>query len=291
MSEHSTALLSELQAVCQRILASDTKLSGGSAALTNMASVANGTALANSLEALRRQCVDNHEQVGELKRSLDSHRGVIAGDSAANAKMLVGLTRAVESLVEGSERERTQTTGQLSDLIRSVESLRVGLAGFSANSRQQSAELRGSVESLERTVSAFGEQVQVALNTLGGQIQSALGTMSQQIATALRTSSEQVGQEMSRQSAAYESLLGELLPVQTRERLDELESLLTVGLPKFSEEIQAGVQQTLLEVSRTFQLAEREHGNRMAELHRDFNVTTRRLEASLQPRRREEPVG
>ncbi|MDQ1392977.1 MAG: hypothetical protein QOF30_1954, partial [Acidimicrobiaceae bacterium] len=145
MSEHSTALLSELQAVCQRILASDTKLSGGSAALTNMASVANGTALANSLEALRRQCVDNHEQVGELKRSLDTHRGVIAGDSAANAKMLVGLTRAVESLVEGSERERTQTTGQLSDLIRSVESLRVGLAGFSANSRQQSAELRGSV--------------------------------------------------------------------------------------------------------------------------------------------------
>jgi hypothetical protein len=96
---------------------------------------------------------------------------------------------------------------------------------------------------------------------------------------------------MSRQTAAYESLLGELLPVQTRERLDELEALLAVGLPKFSEEIQAGVQQTLLEVSRTFQEAEREHGNRMAELHRDFNVTTRRLEASLQPRRRPEPVG
>jgi hypothetical protein len=291
MSDHSAALLSELQSVCQRILANDPRLSGGSAALTNMASVANGTALANSLEALRRQCVDNHDQVAELKRSIDGHRGVIAGDSAANAEMLVRLTRAVETLVEGTEHERTQTTGQLGDLIRAVESLRVGLAGFSANSRQQAGELRASVESLEGTVSAFGEQVQVALNTLGAQIQAALGTMSQQIGTALRASSDQVGQEMSRQTAAYESLLGELLPVQTRERLDELEALLAVGLPKFSEEIQAGVQQTLLEVSRTFQEAEREHGNRMAELHRDFNVTTRRLEASLQPRRRPEPVG
>jgi hypothetical protein len=216
---------------------------------------------------------------------------VVAGDSASNAKMLVELARAVEHLVEGTERERTETKAQVGDLVRSVEALRVGLAGFSANNRQQTSELRGSMESIERSVSAFGEQVQTALNTLGGQIQSALGTMSEQIAAALRASSAQVGHEMARQSASYEQMLGELLPVQTRDRLDELETMLSVGLPKFSEEIQAGVQQALLDVSRIFQLAEREHGNRMSELHRDFDATARRLETSLRPRRREEPVG
>jgi Zn-dependent M32 family carboxypeptidase len=100
----------------------------------------------------------------------------------------------------------------------------------------------------------------------------------------------QVGEDMSRQRAAYEELLGELTPRLTKERLDELENMLSVGLPKFSEEIQAGVQQTLMEVSRTFRLAEREHGNRMAELHRDFDASTRRLEAAMQPRRREESL-
>jgi hypothetical protein len=81
-----------------------------------------------------------------------------------------------------------------------------------------------------------------------------------------------------------------LQPENTQERITELEKMLSIGLPQFSEEIQASVQHTLLEVSRTFRLTEREHGNRMGELHRDFDATIRRLEASLQPRRRDEPV-
>jgi Zn-dependent M32 family carboxypeptidase len=318
MADRSAALLSELQAVCQRILSNDTRGPAG-AGLVTMASAANGTALANSLEALRRQCVDNHEQVAELKRSVDGHRGVVAGDSAANGKMLVELRRSVEALTEVSAQDRSQRQAQSAELQRCVEALRVGLAGFSANNRQQTAELRGSLESLEATVTGFGEQVQHALNVLGDQIQTALGTLGQQVAIALRATTDQMGQEMSRQNdayrgmvtevkqeltdmtgqvgeemtrqrTAYEDLLGELTPRHTKERLDELEAMLSVGLPKFSEEIQAGVQQTLMEVSRTFRLAEREHGNRMAELHRDFDASTRRLEAAMQPRRREETV-
>jgi hypothetical protein len=101
---------------------------------------------------------------------------------------------------------------------------------------------------------------------------------------------EQVRQEMAQQTTAHAALLAELTPQRTRERLDEIENMLSVGLPKFSEEIQAGVQQTLMEVSRTLLMTEREHGNRMAELHRDFDASTRRLEAAIQARRREQPV-
>jgi hypothetical protein len=288
--DRSSALLAELQAVCQRILAGDGRSPGGTAALTTMASVANGTAVANSLEALRRQCVDNHQQVGELKRSVDVHRGVVANDSAGNARMLVDVSRSVEALAALVERDRAERQGQTGDLVRSVESLRVGLAGFSAANRQQLTDLRGSVEALDRTVGAVGEQVQSALNTLGGHIQDALTTLGEQISLALQATRDQVGQEMGRQVTAYEAVVGELHPEHTRERLDELEAMLSVGLPTFSREIQAGVQDTLLQVSRTFRLAEREHGNRMGELHRDFDATVRRLEAALQSRRREEPV-
>ncbi len=326
-------MLSELQAVCQRILASNGTASQP-AALTTMASVANGTAVANSLEALRRQCVENNQLMAELKRSVDGHRGVVANDSAANGAMLVELRRSFEGLNEVVEHDRAESQRQMGELIRSVEALRVGLAGFSANNRQQVSELRGSLQSLEQTVQASGETVehslntlseqvegalgassahveislktlgvqiesalagssqgvQTALNTLGGQIQAVLGTLSMQISEALRASGEQVGKEMARQSAAYEALFDTLQPQETKDRLDELETMLSVGLPKFSEEIQASVQNTLLEVSRTFRLTEREHGNRMGELHRDFDASVRRLEASLQPRRREEPV-
>ncbi len=297
MSDRSSALLTELQEVCRRILTSEARSTGDTAALTNIASVANGTAVAHSLEALRRQCVDNHDQVAELKRSVDGHRGVVAGDSAANGKMLVALTRSLEALGELVERDRREHQQQHRELVRTVESLRVGLAGFSASNRQQAAEMRGSVESLQGTMGSFGERVQTVLNTLGGQIQSALDTMSEQIAAALQASTEQVGREIDRhgetltaQGEAYEALTAILQAQHTGARLDELETMISVGLPKFSEEIQASLQQSLLEVSRTFRLTEREHGNRMSELHRDFDNTVRRLETSLHPRSREAPV-
>jgi hypothetical protein len=290
-SDRSAALLAELQAVCQRILATDPRVPTGSVPLTTMASVANGSAVANSLEALRRQCLDNYLQVAELKRSVDVHRGVVANDSATNGRMLVELSRSVENLVTAVDWDRTERQGQMGELIRSVESLRVGLAGFGAANRQQVSELRGTVESLEHTVGSLGEQVQGALDTLGGHIQTALTTLGEQIVLALQATREQIGQEMGHQATAYEALVSELDPNETRERLDELENLLSVGLPKFSADIQAGVQETLVAVSRTFELSEREHGNRMGELHRDFAATIRRLEAALQPRRREEPVG
>ncbi len=256
-----------------------------------MASVANGTAVANSLDALRRQCVDNYQQVAELKRSVDLHRGVVASDSASDGRMLVELSRSVENLVTAVDWDRTETQGQIGELIRSVESLRVGLAGFGAANRQQVSELRDTVDSLEHTVSSLGQQVQTALDTLGGHIQTALTTLGQEVVLALQATREQVGQEMGRQATAYQALVGELDQHETRQRLDELENMLSVGLPKFSAEIQAGVHETLVSVSRTFESSEREHGNRMGELHRDFAATIRRLEAALQPKRREEPVG
>jgi Zn-dependent M32 family carboxypeptidase len=123
---------------------------------------------------------------------------------------------------------------------------------------------------------------------MAGQVEAAFTTMARQIQEAFNAFGRQIGQQMGHQSESFDSLLEELRPQRTRERLDELEALLTIGLPKFSEEIQAGVQQTLMEVSRAFQVAEREHGNRMSELHRDFSATARRLEAAMQPRRREE---
>jgi hypothetical protein len=287
MNDRSAVLLGELQAVCQRILAADDRIPGGSAGLVNLASVANGTAVANSLEALRRQCVDNHQQVAELKRSVDVHRGVVATDSATNARLLVDMNRSVEALVAIVERDRAERHDQLDGLTRSVESLRVGLAGFGAGSRQAASELRSAVEGLERTVATFGEQVRSAVDNLASQVQGALSTLGEQTSHALQAVGEHVAQEMDHHAESHQALLSQLQPAETRDRLDELEALLSVGLPKFSEDIQAGVQQALLSVSRTFELSEREHGNRMVDLHRDFDRTIRRLEASLESRRRD----
>ena len=287
LSDRSAVLLAELQAVCQRILASEPRMPGGTVGLVSLASVANGTAVANSLEALRRQCVDNYHQVAELKRSVDVHRGVVATDSATNARLLVEMTRSVEALVAVVERDRAERHDQLDGLAQSVESLRVGLAGFGAGSRHQASEMRDAVAALEGAVTTFGEQVGTALDALAGQIQSALGIMAGQVSDALQETGDQVGREMERQSATHEALLSKLDGPGTRDRLDELEALLSEGLPKFSEDIQAGVQQSLLSVSRTFELSEREHGNRMVDLHRDFDRTIRRLEATLETRRRD----
>lgn len=291
--DRSAALLTELQAVCQRILADDER----EPLAPTLIATANGSAVASSLEALRRQCVDNNEQVDALKRSVDGLRGVAASDSADNGKMLVELRRAVDTMTEVVDRENQQMAG----LVGSVETLRVGLAGASASNRQQMAELRGSLESVEQAVTAvagqidsslagMGKQIETALAGMAGQVETAFTTMARQIQEAFNAFGRQVGQQMGHQSQSFDSLLEELRPQRTRERLDELEALLAVGLPKFSEEIQAGVQQTLMDVSRTFRLAEREHGNRMSELHRDFSATARRLEAAMQPRRREESV-
>jgi hypothetical protein len=287
LSDRSAVLLAELQAVCQRILASEPRMPGGTVGLVSLASVANGTAVANSLEALRRQCVDNYHQVAELKRSVDVHRGVVATDSATNARLLVEMTRSVEALVAVVERDRAERHDQLDGLAQSVESLRVGLAGFGAGSRQQASAMRDAVAALEGAVTTFGEQVGTALDGLAGQIQSALASLAGQVSDALQETGDQVGREMERQSATHEALLSKLDGPGTRDRLDELEALLSEGLPKFSEDIQAGVQQSLLSVSRTFELSEREHGNRMVDLHRDFDRTIRRLEATLEPRRRD----
>ena len=312
--DRSTVLLTELQAVCQRILADE-----GSEGAPTLIATANGSAVASSLEALRRQCVDNNSDVAALKRSVDALRGVVAGDSAANGKMLVELRRTVDAMTEVVARE----SDQVSSLVGAVEALRVGLAGSSAGNRQQMAELRGSLDSLEASVGTvgsqveattakltkhvdatllairaqvetalkqMGKQVEVALAGMAGQVETAFTTMARQIQEAFNAFGSQVALQLGRQSEAFDTLLEELLPQRTRQRIEELETLLTEGLPRFSEEIQAGVQQTLLEVSRTFRLAEREHGNRMSELHRDFNATARRLEAAMQPRRRDEPI-
>jgi hypothetical protein len=311
--DRSAALLTELQAVCQRILSDD---EGASPAPTLIAT-ANGSAVASSLEALRRQCVDNNHQVDALKRSVDSLRGLVAGDSAQTGKMLVQLRGAVDAMTQVVDRENQQMAG----LVASVETLRVGLAGASASNRQQMSELRDCLRSVELSVTTgservdtslaglgdrvdeslgrvgekvdaslagMGKQIEAALVGMAGQVEAAFTTMARQIQEAFNAFGRQIGQQMGHQSESFDSLLEELRPQRTRERLDELEALLTIGLPKFSEEIQAGVQQTLMEVSRAFQVAEREHGNRMSELHRDFSATARRLEAAMQPRRREE---
>lgn len=288
MSDRSTALLAELQTVCQRILANESQgaWSPAPVAAATPVAVANATSVANSLEALRRQAAENHDQLAELKRSVDAHRGVVAGDSAANGQMLVDLRRSVRAMTEAVEEGRREQEVQSKELVTSIEALRVGLTGFGASHRQQTSELRASVESLDRTVSGFANQVQNALNALGEQIQTALSTLSQQIATALRNATTEQGEALGRQGAAYEALRHELEQMRMDERLDELELLLSIGLPKFSEEIQAGLQQSLKELSRAFRLTEREHGNRMVELHRAFDSSLRRLEASVQPRER-----
>ena len=437
-AEQSAALLAELQAVCQRILASE----GGHAA-PSMIATANGSALASALEALRRQCLDNNQQIESIKRSLDGLRSVIAADSADNGKMLVELRRAVRTMIDALDGDRQQTA----ELVRAVESLRVGLAGFSANNRQQVSELRttlqsladavgvvdhtvttrlsevrtevvGAVETLSQqvgttnskvdaavvtveqkidtlaqnvdtVVGALGQRVDSAVGTLGQKVDTAVGALGQRVDNAVGTLGQkvdmglgavgektdtaltavgqrmdnaigamgqrvdsavatagartdaavaaaaastdaavgavgnqvgvalaamgeeitaalngmadeiqnaftgfghQLGTSMSQQSEAFDALLEELKSQAPRERLNELEEMLTVALPQLSEEIRAGLQDTLTAVGRTFELAEREHGNRMTELHRDFASTARRLEASLQPRRRQEPV-
>lgn len=372
--DRSTALLAELQAVCQRILADEGRLPGEPGhVVPTLISTANGSAVANSLEALRRQCADSNQQVVALKRSTDGLRAVVSRDSADNAKLLIELGRVIETMTKTVNREQADQHAQIGDLVRSVEALRVGLAGFSANNRQQVSELRGSLQGVEQStaalrsqtdiglaalearvetglatlraqteaslgalpsqvetaviaqvgpaaealsgrvdtalgtmgrhvaaghatnerlqselkgsMNALGRQVEIALASLGNQFTAAFATMAGQIQDAFNSFGQQVSQEMVSQSGSVDSL------IQDRERLEELAELLSVGLPKFSEEIQTSVQQTLLAVSRTFRLAEREHGNRMAELHRDFDATARRLETAMQPRRREPGVG
>jgi hypothetical protein len=123
----------------------------------------------------------------------------------------------------------------------------------------------------------MGEQITAALNGMAGQIQGAFTSFGHQL-----------GEQMTQQGQAFDSLLDELKSEAPRARLNELEQLLTVALPQLSEEIRVSVQDTLLAVSRTFRLAEREHGNRMSELHRDFASTAKRLEIAIEPRRREE---
>ena len=325
--DRSTVLLAELQAVCQRILADEGRQPGEPGhVVPTLISTASGSAVASSLEALRRQCADNNQQVVGLKRSVDGLRAVASRDSADNAKMLTELSRIIDTMTQTVAREQADKHDQITDLVRSVEALRVGLAGFSANNRQKVSDLQGSLQSVEQAVAALpgqvetalmikvdaslaglggrvgtalgtmgeqvaagagsvgslGHQVEGALASLGSQITVAFGTMASQIQDAFNAFGAQISGEMASQTGNVDSLL------KTREQLDELGALLSVGLPKFSEEIQAGVQQTLLDVSRTFRLAEREHGNRMAELHRDFDTTARRLEAAIQPRRRDE---
>ena len=171
-AEQSTALLTELQAVCQRILASE-----GAPAAPSMIATANGSALASALEALRRQCLDNNGQIESIKRSLDGLRGVMAADSADNGKMLVELRRAVRTMTDALDGDRQQTA----ELVRAVESLRVGLAGFSANNRQQVSEMRSTLQSLTDAVAAVDHTVTTRLSEVGTEVIGAVEALTEQV--------------------------------------------------------------------------------------------------------------
>ena len=120
-SDRSTALLAELQAICQRIIANDGRLpDGGSARLP---AVNGGGGVAAVLDDLRLQGANNAQQLAELRRAFDSLRGSLATDTADNTQLSVEVRRSVVSLRTVVAKESTSTQQRLDRL---QESLRPG---------------------------------------------------------------------------------------------------------------------------------------------------------------------
>jgi hypothetical protein len=282
--------------------------------------------LAATLDALRRQGRDNAQQLAELRLAVDSLRGevpsdrqllgdlgravvslraVVAKESTRTQQRLEGLQQSMDAGSQGGELKasiaalRSDLAGigahdrwRGDELQGAIDALRSGLAGFSTNNRHQMEALRATVadqavlvemEALRETVAEADQTVHKEIAALRATVadQSVLAEMQ-----AVQAAVADAAAGQAALSAAVEKLVQALGPDGTTERLAELERLLNSGLPRFGREIQGGIQQVLLDVGRTFRLAEREHGNRMAELQRAFDASARRIEATLEEARR-----